>query len=72
MEPAAVAAALAARRIAVWSGDNYACELIDALGLRAGGGVVRAGVVRHTTVADVDALVSAVAEIVPSRRQGTG
>jgi selenocysteine lyase/cysteine desulfurase len=72
MVPAAVDGALAQRRIAVWSGDNYACELIDALGLRAGGGAVRAGVVRYTTVDDVDALVGAVAEIVPNRRRGTG
>jgi cysteine desulfurase family protein (TIGR01976 family) len=61
--PDAVAAALAKRRIAVWSGDNYACELIDALGLRAQGGVVRAGVVRHTTVDDVDALLGALATL---------
>lgn len=59
--PASVAAALAERHIAVWSGDNYACELIDALGLRAQGGVVRAGVVRHTTSDDVDALLAALA-----------
>jgi len=62
-EAAAVSAALAERRIAVWSGDNYACELIDALGLRAGGGAVRAGIVRHTTVDDVDALLTAVGEL---------
>jgi cysteine desulfurase family protein (TIGR01976 family) len=61
--PQWVAGALAERRIAVWSGDNYACELIDALGLRARGGVVRAGIVRHTTVDDVDALLAAVAEV---------
>jgi cysteine desulfurase family protein (TIGR01976 family) len=61
--PENVAQALAARKIAVWSGDNYACELIDALGLRANGGAVRAGVVRHTNEADVDALLGAVAEI---------
>jgi cysteine desulfurase family protein (TIGR01976 family) len=60
--PGAVAAALAERRIAVWSGDNYACELIDALGLRAQGGVVRAGIVRHTTADDVDALLVALAD----------
>jgi selenocysteine lyase/cysteine desulfurase len=59
-----VAAALAERRIAVWSGDNYACELIDALGLRATGGIVRAGIVRHTDSADVDALLTAVRELV--------
>jgi selenocysteine lyase/cysteine desulfurase len=57
--PADIAAALAAQRIAVWSGDNYACELIDALGLRARGGAVRAGIVRHTTADDVDALLTA-------------
>jgi selenocysteine lyase/cysteine desulfurase len=61
--PAEVAQALAARRIAVWSGDNYACELVDAMGLRACGGAVRAGVVRYTSVDDVDALVAAVAEL---------
>jgi cysteine desulfurase family protein (TIGR01976 family) len=62
--PDAMAAALAARRIAVWSGDNYACELIDALGLRAQGGVVRAGVVRHTTADDIDALLTALPELI--------
>jgi hypothetical protein len=43
-DPAWVASGLADRRIAVWSGDNYACDLIDALGLRARGGAVRAGI----------------------------
>ena len=62
-DPSWVAEALAERRIAVWSGDNYACELIDALGLRERGGAVRAGVVRHTTVDDVDALLAAVREL---------
>jgi cysteine desulfurase family protein (TIGR01976 family) len=65
VSPDDVARSLAERKIAVWSGDNYACELIDALGLRANGGAVRAGVVRHTTVDDVDALVAAVSEIRP-------
>ena len=62
-EPAWVASALADRRIAVWSGDNYACDLIDALGLRARGGAVRAGIVRHTTDDDIDALLTAVTEL---------
>jgi selenocysteine lyase/cysteine desulfurase len=66
LAPNAVAAMLAERRIAVWSGDNYACELVDALGLRERGGVVRAGVVRHTTADDVDALVAAVTDIAKS------
>ena len=62
-QPDAVAAALAERRIAVWSGDSYACELVDAMGLRDAGGIVRAGIVRHTTTDDVDALIDAMQEI---------
>lgn len=54
---------LASRRIAVWHGDNYACELIDALGLRATGGTVRAGIVRYTTADDVAALLAALTEL---------
>ena len=54
---------LASRKIAVWHGDNYACELIDALGLRATGGAVRAGIVRYTTESDVDALLVALMEL---------
>jgi len=61
--PDAVAEALARRKIAVWSGDNYACELIDALGLREGGGVVRAGIVRHTTGDDIHALLDALRDL---------
>jgi len=61
--PEWVADELAKRRIAVWAGDNYACELIDALGLRPRGGAVRAGVVRYTTAADIDALLTAIQEL---------
>ncbi|MDQ1519951.1 MAG: hypothetical protein QOI55_1024 [Actinomycetota bacterium] len=61
--PGWVAGALAERRIAVWSGDNYACDLIDALGLRERGGAVRAGIVRHTTADDVDALLAALTDL---------
>jgi cysteine desulfurase family protein (TIGR01976 family) len=65
--PQQVAQHLADRRIAVWHGDNYACELVDALGLRATGGVVRAGVVRYTTADDVAALLTAVGELTAGR-----
>jgi cysteine desulfurase family protein (TIGR01976 family) len=61
-----VAQLLADRRIAVWSGDNYACELVDAMGLRGRGGVVRAGVVRYTTPDDVAALLAALADLGPA------
>lgn len=61
--PHDVARVLADHRIAVWSGDNYACELVDALGLRARGGAVRAGVMRYTDAADIDALLEVVARL---------
>ena len=62
-DPQSVATELAARKIAVWSGDNYACDLIDAMGLRARGGAVRAGVVRYTTADDIDPLLAAVRDL---------
>ena len=62
-DPESVAVELASRKIAVWSGDNYACDLIDAMGLRARGGAVRAGVVRYTTADDIDALLTALRDL---------
>lgn len=61
-----VASLLAERRIAVWSGHNYACELVDAFGLRERGGIVRAGITRYTSSADIQTLLSALAEIGPA------
>jgi cysteine desulfurase family protein (TIGR01976 family) len=65
--PAEVARALAAERIAVWSGHNYALGPVEALGLIEAGGVVRAGVVRYITADDVDRLLAAVARLGASR-----
>jgi cysteine desulfurase family protein (TIGR01976 family) len=61
--PADVARGLAAERIAVWDGHNYAIEVVGQLGLADSGGVVRAGIVRYTEPAEVDRLVDAVARI---------
>jgi len=63
--PREVAARLAARKINVWNGDNYAWELAGALGLRDSGGAVRAGLVHYNDAADVDRLLGAVADLVP-------
>ena len=60
MPPGEVAARLAEARVNVWSGDNYAFELVGALGLRSRGGAVRAGVVHYNDVSDVDRLLEAV------------
>jgi len=61
--PRQVAGHLAARRVNVWNGDNYAWELAGALGLRDSGGAVRAGLVHYNDEADVDRLLAAVAEL---------
>jgi cysteine desulfurase family protein (TIGR01976 family) len=61
--PREVAAALADRKINVWNGDNYAWELAGAFGLRDSGGGVRAGLVHYNDEAEVDRLLSAVADL---------
>lgn len=58
--PDSVARALAARKIAVWSGHSYAVELVSHLGLTESGGVVRAGVVRYVTDDDVQRLLAVI------------
>ena len=60
VSPDHVAQALAAAKIAVWSGSSYAVELVSHLGLTESGGVVRAGVVRYVTHDDVQRLLSVV------------
>jgi selenocysteine lyase/cysteine desulfurase len=61
--PAKVAAALAVRGVNVWHGHNYAWELTEALGLRARGGAVRAGIVHYNDASDVDRLLAGIDEL---------
>jgi cysteine desulfurase family protein (TIGR01976 family) len=68
--PREVAAALADRKVNVWNGDNYAWELVGALGLRDSGGGVRAGLVHYNDQAEVDRLLAAVAELDPATPDG--
>ncbi len=58
--PEAVAAAMAAERIAVWAGHSYAVECVGQLGLAGAGGVVRAGISRYVEAADVERLLGVV------------
>ncbi len=64
MMPDRVAQELAAKKIAVWSGDSYAVEVVAQLGLTQGGGVVRAGVVRYIDNDDVSNFLAAVRGLV--------
>lgn len=58
--PSEVSQALAAEKIAVWDGHNYAVEVVDQLGLAETGGVVRAGISRYIEPADVQRLLRVV------------
>ena len=60
--PQEVAAALAARQIAVWHGNYYAWELERFLGLEPDG-AVRAGFVHYNDEADAERLLAAVADL---------
>ena len=61
--PSEVARRLAAERIAVWDGHNYAVEVVAQLGLAGSGGLVRAGVSCYTSQADIERLLAGVASI---------
>lgn len=59
-DPAEVARELAAERIAVWDGHNYAIEVVGQLGVADTGGVVRAGISRYLEPDDVNHLLAVV------------
>lgn len=58
--PSEAARALAAEKVAVWDGHNYAVEVVDSLGLASSGGVVRAGLARYIDHDDVQRLLQVV------------
>ncbi len=62
LAPRAVAEHMAARRVNVWHGDNYAYELCTVLGLEPEG-AVRAGLVHYNDVSYVDRFLDAITEI---------
>ena len=61
--PRAVAQHLARRAISTWDGDFYAWELVRALGLADGGGLVRIGLVHYNTDAEVERVADALEEL---------
>jgi cysteine desulfurase family protein (TIGR01976 family) len=58
--PSEVAERLAGEGIFVWAGDFYASTVIDRLGLRESGGVVRIGLAPYNTAEEADRLLEAV------------
>ncbi|HKS99421.1 MAG TPA: cysteine desulfurase-like protein [Rugosimonospora sp.] len=61
--PSEVAHYLAAQRVNVWNGHNYAWEVTAALGIRDSGSAVRAGLVHYNDRADVDRLLAGIADL---------
>jgi len=61
--PDKIAESLAARNIAVWSGHNYALEVVRSLGLEESGGVVRVGPVHYNSTGEIDQLLVALEHI---------
>ncbi|MEN3308379.1 MAG: hypothetical protein V7603_4581 [Micromonosporaceae bacterium] len=61
--PEEVASHLAARRVNVWNGHNYAWEVTGVLGIRDRGGAVRAGLVHYNDRDDVDRLLAGLGEL---------
>ena len=62
--PRAIAEHLGKRAIYAWDGDFYAWELIRAIGLDAGGGLLRIGLVHYNTLDEMDRLRDALLELV--------
>ena len=59
---------MAAQKIAVWDGHNYALNVVKQLGLEDSGGVIRAGISRYVEHDDVARLLTGVERLA---RRGT-
>ena len=64
--PAKIAEALAAKGIFVWSGHNYALEVVRSLGLEDAGGAVRIGPVHYNSLTEITRLLESLEEILPT------
>lgn len=69
---AEVVRAVDAARVAIKAGDFYARRLVDALGLGAQGGVVRASMVHYNSAAEVDRLIAALDRAIRPTRAPAG
>jgi selenocysteine lyase/cysteine desulfurase len=60
--PDEIAQALARQNIFVWSGHNFALEVVRQLGIDEQRGVVRIGMAHYNTLQEVEHIVDAVAQ----------
>lgn len=61
-KPREIARALAEQNIFVWSGHNFALEIVRSLGIDESEGVLRIGFAHYNTIEEVDRIVEALAE----------
>lgn len=64
--PSRIAEALAAKGIFVWSGHNYALEVVRSLGIEDAGGAVRVGPVHYNSLGEITRLLESLEEILPT------
>lgn len=69
ISPSAIAAELAAENIFVWSGHNYAWEVVHQLGIPADAGVVRIGAAHYNTPGEIEQTLDAVERVIAMLRQ---
>lgn len=72
IEPETLARELAGEGIFVWSGHNYAWEVVHQLGISADQGVVRIGAAHYNTEDEIGHTVEAVQKLVRMLRQRRG
>jgi cysteine desulfurase family protein (TIGR01976 family) len=67
--PDSIAIELAADNIFVWSGHNYAWEVVHQLGISPSEGVVRIGMAHYNSAAEIDETLAAIDKAVAMLRQ---
>lgn len=67
--PDEIARGLADDNIFIWSGHNYAWELVHQLGIAADQGVVRIGIAHYNTADEIEETIGAVMRVVSMLRQ---
>ncbi|HHZ08170.1 MAG TPA: cysteine desulfurase-like protein [Rhizobiales bacterium] len=72
IRPDSLVRLMAAENIFVWSGHNYAWEVVHQLGIPADDGVVRIGAAAYNTPAEIDEAVESVRRNVAMLRQRCG
>jgi cysteine desulfurase family protein (TIGR01976 family) len=65
LKPAEIAQALAAENVFVWSGHNFALEVVRQLGIDETQGVVRIGLAHYNTMAEVERVLDALRRALP-------